>query len=123
MLSLETENKFTLNQYPDIIAGIDTELLTLDTEVEDLKQCLAKLEAFAEIKVANNDKLKNDTQRKATKLQLLFDDPQYISLKAELQQQEKARGLKAIELQRVRDQFGIAKLEMKIEIARGAVDV
>lgn len=117
MQLLETERKYHLAQYPDTIAELATELLGLDAEVEDLKQCLAKLEAFAEIKVANNEKLKNDTQRKATKLQLLFEDPQYISLKAELQDQERARGLKAIELNRVRDQFAIAKLELKVRIA------
>lgn len=106
-----------LKYYPDAIALATEAVNTLDLRLGTLRQEIARLEGKAEVIVAFETNLKNEDQRKARKFQILEENSAYSHLQDSLIQLTTERANNVAQLERLRDQFSVAKLEARLAIA------
>ena len=69
-----------------------------------------------ELKIAFNKELKNEQQRKTKRLELK-QEPDYLQVKAALTEATEKRDREVIQLNLLRNQFSVAKLEARQAIA------
>jgi hypothetical protein len=106
-----------LNQFPKAIAEAQTALLMQQQEVRRLKDALVTYDREIEGVVAFDNDLKNETQRKFKKAELQADES-YQGLLLQVRQAEFLQTKFEIDLERLRSQFSVAKLEKREAIAR-----
>jgi hypothetical protein len=108
-----------LNQYPKKIAQLRQELLELELELESLTELVKSYEAEIEKTIAFDKELTNESQRKAKKVAMKADPTKdYYQLAQVLRKKREEREIKAIDLELIRNQFSLAKLEKRQEIAQ-----
>ncbi len=105
-----------LNQFPLKIAKAETKILNLDRQVTIYKEQLSFMDGEIETAIASNKDLKNEQQRKTKRLELK-QEPDYLQAKASLTEATEKRDKAQIELNLLRNQFSVAKLEARQEIA------
>jgi hypothetical protein len=66
-----------LNEYPATMAQIERDLLQTEQRIRSVQDALSTQSAFADREVAFDDSLKNDTQRKARRADLLRCNADY----------------------------------------------
>lgn len=106
-----------LNEYPEAIAQAQHSLLQQTQQVRELRLALADMDANIKYTVAFDMDLKNDRQREAQIMELK-GSPGYLSLVQELQDAQDKHSTLEIELERLRNHFAVAKLEMRERIAQ-----
>jgi hypothetical protein len=105
-----------LTDYPQAIAEKQHKILAQDQTIRKAQAAINQLEIQIEKAFAFGD-FRNDSQRKAARAELL-QDQDYQTALAQLQAEQDHRTLLQIELQRVQNQFSVAKLELRCAIAR-----
>ncbi len=105
-----------LNQFPLKIAKAETKVLNLDREIAIHKENLSFMDGEIETAIASNKDLKNEQQRKTKRLELR-QEPDYLQAKASLTEATEKRDKAQIELNLLRNQFSVAKLETRQAIA------
>lgn len=107
-----------LSDYPVAIARTSQAIAELDYELSALRQVMSAFECKADLIVGTDSNLKNDTQRKARRFELLQINQEYQKaqeLSAELTT-EKNNAVAHLEY--LRNQFSVAKLEARLMIAQ-----
>ncbi len=108
--------KMSLNQFPLKIAEAETKVLNLDRQVTIYKEQLSFMDGEIETAIALNKELKNEQQRKTKRLELK-QEPDYLQAKASLTEATEKRDREVIQLNLLRNQFSVAKLEARQAIA------
>lgn len=109
--------KLQLSQYPDAIADLQRQLLKADRQVRQLSESVMILTAAIDRQIAFDTSLKNDAQRKAKRIELMGSDSDYITASIALRAAQDRRESVLIELQLLRNQFSILKLDRQEAIA------
>ncbi len=107
---------YHLNQFPLKIAEAETLILSLERTVNIYKEQLSFMDAEIEISIASNKELKNEQQRKTKRLELK-QQPDYLQVKVALTEANEKRDKEVIQLNLLRNQFSVAKLETRVAIA------
>ena len=106
-----------LKDYPQAIAARQYELLQLNHEIRRHSQSVNFFTASIDRHVAYDATLKNEAQRKAYRFELMQKDPDYIAASQALEQATDRREALQIELDLLRNQFSVLKLELRDAIA------
>ncbi len=105
-----------LSTFPHAIAKASYEMLDLTAKIRNLRSAILDIESEIDSAIAFGE-FKNDAQRKAAKAQMLKEHQTYSELCDRLQgltdQQAKAQ----IDLDLIKNNFAIGKLEMRERIA------
>ena len=107
-----------LSDYPVAIARTSQAIAELDYELSALRQVISAFEAKADLIVGTDSSLRNNTQRKARRFELLQVNQEYQKaqeLSAKLAT-EKSNAIAHLEY--LRNQFSVAKLEARLMIAQ-----
>ncbi|NJK28781.1 MAG: hypothetical protein HC940_00855 [Acaryochloris sp. SU_5_25] len=107
-----------LRDYPSAIASAERQLLRLNRKIRKTQTHLEQLSAEIEIAIATDPDLRNDQQRKAKRLELFSGNRDYLNTQTILNTYSDRRCALEINLQLLRNQFSVAKLEMRHAIAR-----
>jgi len=105
-----------LNQYPQVIASLEESLLQASLDVEIYSEQLSFMDADIEAAIASDSSLKNDQMRKARRLEMQ-QDQDYLDSKSRLKDAKLRRERLSIGLNRMRNEFSVAKLEARTAIA------
>ena len=106
-----------LSEYPAAIAQAAQAVNSWDQRIAQLRQDLARREGNADMIVAFEESLKNENQRKARRFEILQSDQDYQQLQDKLMRFTTEKSNKLAELERLRNQFSVAKLEVRWAIA------
>jgi UDP-N-acetyl-D-mannosaminuronate dehydrogenase len=110
-----------LDQYPAAIAESAQPVNELEARLVTLRQQQADLESQADLQIAFDPELKNELQRKVRRSELLSSSEYWQVVQAiALLSQEKATALTMLE--RLRNEFTVAKLHLRRHIAELIVD-
>ena len=107
-----------LADYPRFIADKQGQILRLDQNLRTLRENVAFCLSAIDRAIAFDGALKNDSQRKAKRAELMESDPDYIKVLTELRKVEDIRAEMDIELQLLRNEFSLLKLERREAIAQ-----
>ena len=105
-----------LSDYPTAIAKLQRQILELDQEIITLSESVSLFASLIDKAIAFDTSLKNEAQRKATKLERQQDDPDYYEASTALKEAKRKRDQLGIELDLLRSQFSVAKLEARSAI-------
>lgn len=105
-----------INQYPNAIATVQRQRARLETRIRKAQYSLNDYLTKVEIAIAFDGELKNDAQRKAKRLELL-QAQEYILLRDALDEATNRQVKLEIELELLRNQFAVLKLELREAIA------
>lgn len=105
-----------IEKYPELIETAQIELLALSTQIAQTGSLQIKTAEAIDIRVAFDETLKNDTQRKAKRAELLTEHPDYKYLESGLQSTIFSHKKKQIEVERLVNEFTYLKIKMKEEI-------
>ena len=105
-----------LKQYPKAIASVEEKLLKLNQEIAIENQLISFLDAELEKAIANDKELKNEQQRKTKRLELQ-QQPDYLEVKRKLTEIKEERDRQLIQLNQLRSEFSVMKLEVRMQIA------
>jgi hypothetical protein len=111
-----------LSHYPSAIAQAAQRVNELDSQIMAVEQLINREEGNAERASAFDSELKNDNQRKARRFEMLLINQEYQIAVNTLMRltAEKANALAHLEY--LRNQFSVAKLEARLEIAKHLTD-
>lgn len=105
-----------LIDYPAAIAEKQHQLLRAEQHVRRQQEILNRLTAEIDTTIAFDTSLKNDAQRKARRVELM-GSASYRTAYANLQMAQDERAEMEIDLNLLRNQFGVLKLEKRETIA------
>jgi hypothetical protein len=106
----------SLLRYPQQIAAAAAQLQQLQDSLTMAQDSIASFTAEIEAAIAGDETLKNDTQRKAQRLERQRE-PEYVQAQTEARRFQNAIAIQSIEVQRLRDEFGAHKLLLRRECA------
>jgi len=107
-----------LNEYPQAIAKLQHQLLDIDRKLTCQREQVAVCLNVIDRAIAFNGDLKNDSQRKAHRSELMETDGDYITDLIQMKKLEDVRGSLEIDLRLLTNTFSILKLERRESIAR-----
>jgi predicted GIY-YIG superfamily endonuclease len=111
------QNTMKLIDYPEAIADLQRRILNHEQQMRLVQDSLDKLNGEIETTIAFDKTLTNDAQRKAQRLKFQEDETYHMALlEARAVQDEKTR--LQIELDLLRGQFAVLKLEMRSVIVQ-----
>jgi CHASE3 domain sensor protein len=110
--------RLRLSQYPNEIAQAAQVANDMEYQLAEVRQHLARLEGNADIVVAFETALKNDNQRKARRFEVLQVNPEYEHALDALNQLTTKKANALAQLERLRNEFAVAKLEVQLAIAQ-----
>ena len=113
----ETPEHLTLQELPRAIADLQQEIADIDLSVSDQKQQVGFCLSAIDRQVASDSSLKNDTQRKARKAELMETDGDYQQAARELRRLEILKAELDIDLDLLLNLFAIRKLAERRAIA------
>lgn len=106
-----------LSDYPTAIAKLQRQMIKLEVTIRSLKEIVGYSLSSIDRKIAFDESLKNEAQRKAQRSQLLETDSDYISAAIQLRENEINRENLDIDIQLLRAQFSVLKLQRREAIA------
>jgi hypothetical protein len=106
-----------LNEYPKAIADKERLLLEAIEKGKDEKRKLEKLLLEIEGLIAYDSELKNEQQRKVRKSELLKENYQHEEITRTLEKLEKRKREIEIQLDLLKNEFSVAKLEVRMKYA------
>lgn len=107
-----------LHEYPNIIACTQSQIHDLDIQIERLYQVIKQIECQVDSIIAFDEFLRNDAQRKAKRQKLLDEHQSFWEFQENISDMKAIRDIKSIELNRLRDEFSVLKLDKREIIAR-----
>jgi hypothetical protein len=107
-----------LSNFPHAIATAQQKLLNLGRDIAIVRNALLLEENSVDQTIAFSSDLKNDTQRKTAKTQMLQESTLYQALTKNLADLTDKYNRADINLQLVKNNFTVAKLEMRERIAK-----
>jgi len=111
-----------LKQYPKAIAFQQTQILELRQALRQVRATIIGREIDIDKAIAFDTELKNDTQRKAKRAELVRGDVDLLFLLEQLESLDDQREAAEIEVNRLLNQFAIAKLEKRQTIAQMEIE-
>lgn len=105
-----------LNQYPQAIAKVEESLLNTTLDLECWQEELYFLNGEIELAIACDADLKNEQMRKAKRLELQ-QQPDYLQIKNKVKEAKINRDRLQIQVDLLRNQFSVAKLEARLRAA------
>lgn len=111
-----------LIDYPVAIAEKQRNLLQTEQHIRRLQDIINRLTAEIDTAIAFNTELKNDAQRKAKRLELM-SAPDYRRAATNLQITQDERAEIEIDLNLLRNQFSVLKLQLREAIAARELQV
>lgn len=111
-----------LNHYPAAIAQAAQRVNELDSQIMAVQQLINREEGNADRVSAFDTDLKNDTQRKARRFEILLTHHDYQTAVNTLMRLTADRANAIAHLEYLRNQFSAAKLEARLEIAKQLTD-
>jgi hypothetical protein len=102
-----------LNEYPQAIAKLQGHILNLDQQIRTLNESAAVFLAVIDREIAFDLNLKNDSQRKAKRMELMETKADYIEASLALKYAQDKRARLEIDLQLVHNQFSLLKLDRR----------
>jgi hypothetical protein len=105
-----------LRQYPDQIAQLQKSILRKDQQIRAVERQIEPMILEAEKIVYFDPELKNESQRKVRRAEIL-DTSDYLEAQQTFEQLKDERTELLIELERVRDHFSVTKLRLREQIA------
>ena len=105
-----------LNEYPQAIALLEEKILVVTREVEIQTELLSFMDGEIETAIAFDSQLKNEQHRKAKRLEIQ-QQPDYLAAKSSLKAAKEQQVRLAIKLNLLRNQFSVARLEARLQIA------
>lgn len=112
-----------LNQYPEAIHAKAIEVADIDKDISQARRIIAHYEALANQSIAFDSSLKNELQRKLRHDDLLSNNADYMRLLLELDNLQRHKASVLADLERLRNEFAVAKLDRQLEIARAQESV
>jgi seryl-tRNA synthetase len=106
-----------LTAYPRTIAKAEETVLAVQEEIAVVADQLACMDADIEKVITHDDTLKNEQQRKAYRIEAQRSED-YVSLQNALKNLKFKLAEQEIELNRIRNEFSVAKLEARLAIAQ-----
>jgi hypothetical protein len=106
-----------INEYPQAIALFEEKILVASREVEIQTELLGFMDGEIETAIASDKALKNDQNRQAKRLEMQ-QQPDYLEVKVNLKAAKEDRDRALIKLNLLRNQFLVAKLEYRMQIAQ-----
>lgn len=106
-----------LNEYPELIAQTESEILQIDQRIRSVQNSLSTHGVSADREVAFDDTLKNDTQRKVRRADLLRCNAEYQQILICSQELCDRRERLQIELSLLQNQFTVQKLAARQAVA------
>ncbi len=110
--------KLRLDQYPSAIAQAAQHVNELEQHLVDIRIHIGRLEGNADMVVAFETALKNDNQRKARRFEVLQVNPEYQRALDALNRATTEKANALAHLERLRNEFSVAKLETRLAIAQ-----
>jgi len=110
--------KYRLSQYPGMIAEAAQTANEIEYQLAEVRQRISRLEGNADIVVAFETVLKNDNQRKARRFEVLQKDSEYDEALDAFNQLSIKKANALAQLERLRNEFAVAKLEVQMAIAQ-----
>jgi len=107
-----------LSNFPHAIATAQQKLLNLGKDITIVRNALLLEENSVDQTIAFSSDFKNDSQRKTAKAQMLQESALYQSLTQNLADLTDKYNRVDINLQLVKNNFTVAKLEMRERIAK-----
>jgi hypothetical protein len=107
-----------LSNFPHAIATAQQKLLNLGKDIASARNALLLEENSIDQAIAFSSDFKNDSQRKTAKAQMLQESALYQSLTQNLADLTDKYNRVDINLQLVKNNFTVAKLEMRERIAK-----
>ena len=107
-----------LSQYPAAIAQAAQVVNELDTQIAAVSQHIARLEGKADRTAAFEHGLKNEDQRRGRRFELLCVDPEYQTAQNTMMRLMSEKAGSIAHLEYLRNQFSVAKLEVRMAIAQ-----
>lgn len=107
-----------LKEYPSAIAKLAQEIHRLDLEISISQNSLRLVEYDIDQEVAFDTTLTNDAKRKARRAALLEMNVEYPRHEVRLEGSKNQRQFALIELDKLRGEFSVAKIEARERIAR-----
>ncbi|OLP19827.1 hypothetical protein BST81_03370 [Leptolyngbya sp. 'hensonii'] len=106
-----------LNQYPQAIHRAAIALADLETRITELKQAITQIESEIDLAISFDDSLKNESQRKTRRFELLQSHRTHIEASAQSLRLTGEKGKAVAKLELLRNEFSVKKLEVRLAIA------
>jgi hypothetical protein len=106
-----------LSTFPHAIATAQTKLVKITNDLNNVRRSLSAQELEIDKAIAFSTDFKNDSQRKAAKVQMLQESARYQELTTLFDSINEKYQLADIDLQLVKNNFAIGKLEARERIA------
>lgn len=113
--------KLSLGQYPSAIAQAAQAVNEMEHQIAEVRQHIARLEGNADMVVAFETNLKNDNQRKARRFEVLQVNHEYQRALDALNRLTTEKSNAIARLEHLRNEFSVAKLEARLQIAQQLV--
>ncbi|MBW4650768.1 MAG: hypothetical protein KME06_19065 [Kastovskya adunca ATA6-11-RM4] len=107
-----------MSQYPAAIAASAQVVNQLDLQITAVEQHIARLEGNADRVAAFEQGLKNENQRRGRRFELLCVDQEYQTAQNTLIRLNAEKANTLTQLEYLRNQFSVAKLEARMAIAQ-----
>jgi hypothetical protein len=107
-----------LREYPNAIANLEIEIHRINLEVSILQNNLRLIEYDIDQQIAFDTSLTNDAKRKSMRVALLEMHPEYVGYEIKLQGLKSQHQYAWIDLEKLRGEFSVSKLETRERIAR-----
>ncbi|EDX75134.1 hypothetical protein [Coleofasciculus chthonoplastes] len=107
-----------MSQYPAAIAQAAQTVNDLDSQIQAVQLNIHRLEASIDKQIAFDSELKNDSQRKARRFELLEVNLEYQHALNTVMRLTNQKANAVANLEYLRNQFSVAKLEARLAIAR-----
>jgi hypothetical protein len=113
--------KLSLSQYPTAIAQTAQSVTEIEQQIMEAQQHLARLEGNADRVVAFEPNLKNDNQRRARRFEVLQANLEYKHACNAMTRLTTEKSHASARLEHLRNEFSVAKLETRLQIAQQLV--
>ena len=111
-----------LSHYPSAIAQAAQRVNEIDSQIMAVQQLIYREEGIADTRSAFDSDLKNDTQRKARRFEVLLVNQEYQTAINTLLRLNVEKANAIAHLEYLRNQFSVAKLEARKAIALQLTD-
>jgi hypothetical protein len=107
----------TMRNYPEAIATAAEKVAEIDLAITQAKRLLHEIESEIDQEIACESNLKNELQRKAARSIAIAAHPDHRKLLQAMDNNTFNKAVAAAELERLRGEFAILKLEAKERIS------
>lgn len=106
-----------LSNFPHAIATASYKLLALGTKIRNIRSAILDIESEIDNAIAFSE-FRNEAQRKAGKAQMLKENESYTEFATRLQELTDEYSRAEVEMNLIKNNFAIAKLEARERIAK-----